>query len=94
VSGEGHCPSPEKFVDFESENGDFWCILGACTRGEGGMTPPGPLGSASVQTDDGRAIAYSEHAKNNWTQATGPTLPGFCLRAHVRYINTTYYRNN
>ena len=32
-----------KFFDFESENGDFWCILGAYPRGEGGMAPPPPL---------------------------------------------------
>jgi len=37
------------FFDFESENGDFLCILGACPRDEGGMAPPGPLGSASGQ---------------------------------------------
>ena len=26
--GGGRAPSPEKKIDFLSENGEFWCILG------------------------------------------------------------------
>jgi len=26
--GRGPCPSPEIFLIFLSENGEFWCILG------------------------------------------------------------------
>ena len=28
VSGRGLCPLPQKFFDFGSQNGEFWCILG------------------------------------------------------------------
>ena len=62
-------PPPQNFFfDFESKNGDFYCILGACPRGEGAMAPPAPLDPPvamyHLENYCVRSAVYKIHAKH------------------------------